>query len=964
MRLTLLVTLCTMLASTIAFAGTNPPGQVKAEGIDLPQLHGPGKVLRDVDGMPHIYAFDEHDAVFLQGWVTAQDRLFQIDVLRRQASGTLAELLGAGALPSDVELQTIGLRRASKRSLDAYSPAMRAALQAYADGVNAYVARHPLPAQYAALELTKFEPWTALDSAVIGKALAFSLSFDLDTGPTQNFQTYLARLGPQLATAMFFGDVFRAAPFDPAASVPDATGGAPFLGAFAATSAASSSRSAKSTRGSQGTSAGSKALDSTALEAIRALRQRYERVPFLKNTLSRTEQQIGSNEWAVAGWRTRDGRPLVANDPHLGLDLPANFHQVHLVAQKSGLDAIGSAVAGAPYVVLGQNRHVTWGETTTGFDVTDTYLEQLVPDPSSPSGLSSLYMNQLEHVIPVPLTFRVNLRDGLANGSDTVVTLPPGNGIPAAALTLPRRNNGPVVADLGGGQVLSVQYTGFSGTRDLETFRLFNFARNLNDFVAALQYFDVGSQNFIYGDIEGNIAYFTSSEVPLREDLQANTVNGSPPWFIRNGQGGNEWLRDPSPDPLNGTGYQSLPFEELPQTINPKNGFVVNANNDTSGATLDNDPVNQLRPGGQGIYFLGYSFDFGTRAGRITQALQERFAAGKVDREDMKAIQADVKLLDGEVFTPYITGAFDRASQGGAAAELAALAADPRVAEAVGRLRAWNFTAPTGVATGYDAADVDGQLGQPSVSEVAESIAATIYSVWRGQAIRNGVDAKLVQLGVPTPGSGEAIKALRHLVERDGIGLSTVDFFDGAPASLTEPAQRRDYVMLKSLQGALDRLSGASFAAAFANSSNQNDYRWGKLHRIVFDGLAVGGPWSIPGATPEFPPSFAGLAGLATDGGFGVVDASSHNARADSANAFMFGSGPNRRYVGVPGTVPGSIDAWTALPGGMSGELGNEFYANLLGRWLTNDTYPLRQNRGEVMQNLDSQQSFKPARGR
>jgi penicillin amidase len=238
--------------------------------------------------------------------------------------------------------------------------------------------------------------------------------------------------------------------------------------------------------------------------------------------------------------------------------------------------------------------------------------------------------------------------------------------------------------------------------------------------------------------------------------------------------------------------------------------------------------------------------------------------------------------------------------------------------------------------------------------------------VWRTQAIRNGVDLTLKDLGVPTPGSGEAIKALRHLVERDGIGLSTIDFFGwAAAAGLTQPAERRDYVMLKSLSDALTRLASSDYQAAFGGSTNQGDYLWGKLHRITFDGLVVGGPYSIPstlpGATPGFDPSFPGLPGLATDGGFGVVDASSHGARADSANAFMFGSGPNRRYVGVPGTAPGSIDGQTSLPGGMSGVLGDKFYANLLGRWLTNDTYPLRQNMGEVMQSLDSQQFFKPA---
>jgi penicillin amidase len=847
---------------------------------------------------------------------------------------------------------------------------MQAALQAFADGVNAWVARHPLPAQYGALELTQFSPWTALDSAVIGKALAFQLSFDLDTDASQNFQTYVAVLGPQIGQAAYFGDVFRSAPFDPAASVPDATGSTPFVSAQNQSAAASQraagkgSKAATTSSVSAGTTtARGPTLDAAARRAIRELRKRYDDVPFLRNTLNRSEQQIGSNEWAVAGWRTKDGRPLVANDPHLSLDLPANFYDVHLVSRKDGLDAIGSAVAGAPFVVLGQNRYVTWGETTTGFDVTDTYLEQLIPDPTSPSGLSSLYLGAPEHVIPVPVTFRANLLDGLANGPNTIVVLPPGGPIPAFVLTIPRRNNGPVIADLGGGLVLSVQYTGFSGTRDLETFRLFNYARNLDDFVHALQFFDVGSQNFIYGDIDGNIAYFTSSEVPLREDLQANTVNGAPPWFIRNGQGGNEWLRDPNPDAFNGSGYLALPFSELPQTVNPRNGFVVNANNDTSGATLDNDPLNQLRPGGQGIYFLGYTFSFGTRAGRITDSLEDRFALGKVDRDDMQQIQADVKLLDAEVLAPYIIGALHDAQAPGAPAALAALAADPRIAEAVGRLEHWDYSTPTGVDTGYDSVDVDGEFSAPSATEIAHSIAATIYSVWRGQAVRNGVDHKLAELGLPTPGSEDSMKALRHLVERNGIGVSSIDFFAWVEAETgpITPAQRRDYVMLRSLRDALDRLSGAPFAAAFGNSTNQNDYRWGRLHRIVFDGIGVGGPWSIPGATPGFPPSFADLPGLATDGGFGVVDASSHSSRSDTSSAFMFGSGPNRRYVGVPGTAPGSIDAESILPGGMSGVLLDPFYANLLGRWLTNDTYAFRTTKGQVMQNLTRQQQFKPA---
>jgi penicillin amidase len=938
------------LAAGTAFAGS-PPGQVRAETLRLPELHGPARILRDVDGMPHIEAIDEHDAVFLQGWVQAQDRLFQIDVLRRTARGTLAELLGAAALESDIELQIIGLGRAAQRSLDAYSPEVKAGLQAYADGVNAWVARNPLPPEYAALELTKFEKWTALDGAAIGKALAFSLSFDLDDGATTAFETYRAVLGTPTAAALFFQDLFRSQPFDLASSVPDSGG---------STGAAGKAAAAKS--GAKAAAGLPPALDPGAAQMLREYRQRAERVPLLRSALNRRDNQIGSNEWAVAGWRTKDGRAIVANDPHLSLDLPATFYPIHLRTRKEGLDAIGESVTGTPYVVLGQNPFVTWGETTTGFDVTDTYLEQLVPDAGSPSGLSTLYMGRPEPVVKLPLSFKFNLRDGLGNGPDTVVPVP--GGVPDSVLIVPRRNNGPIVAQLAGGQAISVQYAGFGGTREFDTFRGLNYARNLAEFKAALQFFDVGSQNFIYGDIEGNIGYFTTGEVPLREDLQAGAVVGAPPWFVRSGLGGNEWLRHDGSDPTNGTGYESIPFNELPQVVNPKNGFVVNANNDPAGVTLDNDPLNQLRPGG-GRYFIGYTFDFGTRGGRITQALQEKLAAGRVDAADMQDLQADVKLLDAEVLAPYLVQAFDNAASPGAPAALKGLAADPRVAEAVGRIRAWDYTTPTGVATGYDASDVDGVLAPPGAEEIQHSIAATIYSVWRGQMIRNTIDAVLDGYGAaigmepgkfPRPGSGESMKALKHLIGRNGVGVSGINFF--VVPGVTDAAQRRDITLLANLQRALERLASPAFAAAFGGSTSQDDYTWGKLHRIVFDDALGSSFGSIPGSTPGFPPSFPGLPGLATDGGFGVVDASSHNPRAQGLNDFMFSSGPNRRYVGTPGSVRGSIEAVSALPGGVSGVVGNQFYASLLGRWLTNDTYPFRLGTGAIMQDLHSQQSF------
>jgi len=939
--------LVTALWSGAALSQTNTPAAATPAAIKLPELHGPARVLRDTDGMRHIYAFDEHDTLFLQGWFHAEDRLFQIDFLRRTANGTLAELVGSSALPSDVQLRTIGLRRSAERSLPALSAQTREGLQAYVAGVNAWIASHPLPNEYRLLGLTKIEPWTALDTVAISKLIAFQLSFDDDITPTLQFLEYQEKLGtvdPRLGSAVFFLDTFRSAPFSKAATVPDSQ-------------RVANSAEAEQTDTLPGFSTTSLARPQAFEPEFVALLKRYkikfDEVPLLKNTGSRREREIGSNEWAVAGTHTQDGRPLIANDPHLSLGLPATLYDVHIVAAQGGLDAIGSSFAGVPWVVLGQNRSITWGETVTGFDVTDYYQEQIVADPSSPSGLATVYQGTREPIVALPVTFKVNLLDGVP---DHVVAVPAGEGIPPAVLIVPRRNSGPLLeVNLQAGSGVSLQYTGFSATRELDSIRLFNHAQNQSEFVDALQFLDFGSENFIYADVKGNIGYFTTGEVPLREDLQAGTVQGSPPWFIRDGRGGNEWLRLTKRGATDGTGYQYVPARELPQVVNPRAGFIVNANNDPSGLTLDNDPLNQLRAGNNGILYLAYTFDIGLRAGRITELVKQRVAAGSVSRDDIKAMQADVVLSDAKVLAPYITKAFDRARAKGAPSKLAALAADVRVTEAVGRLVKWNFTAPTGVPSGYDA-DIHGEGKAPAVSN---SIAATIYSVWRSQLIALGLDRTLSGFGLSTPPSDASVKAIANLLARNGIGESTVDYFSWA--GLEVASDRRDYVVLRSLRDALASLASPAFGPAFNGSTAQADYQWGKLHRVSFEAV-LGGPFNIPGATPGFPPTFPQLEGLAVDGGFGTVDVGAHDVRANSANEFMFTAGPNRRYVGSAGSAPGTISGETILPGGMSGVLGDRFYANLLERYLRNQTYPLRQNQSQVLKALDSEQLFETAR--
>src|SRR6266567_7756672 len=183
------------------------------------------RLLTDRNGVTHIEAGSSHDVFFLQGWVHARDRLFQMDLSRRAPSGTLAELFGKPALDGDVQARTIGLRRAAERTWAAAPADLRAALTAYTDGVNAYAADHPLPPEYGALHLTSFQPWTPVDSLTVGKAISFQLSFDLDIGPTLQRQAYMDALRQQRGYALFTQDVMRAQPFSNAATIPDASGG-------------------------------------------------------------------------------------------------------------------------------------------------------------------------------------------------------------------------------------------------------------------------------------------------------------------------------------------------------------------------------------------------------------------------------------------------------------------------------------------------------------------------------------------------------------------------------------------------------------------------------------------------------------------------------------------------------------------------------------------------------------------
>ncbi|MHB9000833.1 MAG: penicillin acylase family protein, partial [Thermoanaerobaculia bacterium] len=424
-----------------------------------------GQVTRDANGIAHIRAFTDYDAVFLNGYVHAQDRLFHMDENRRTASGTLAELLGPAALPSDVQLRTLGLRRAAELSMLEFSPELRELLAAYSAGVNAWALSNPLPAEYAALEITKFQPWTPLDSAAVAKLLAFGLSFELDVDNTVAFLTYRGA-GQQVGfdgAKLFSEDLFRAEPFDHASTVPDATAAAA-KGRLRPMGAAAESWSAKIRAD----------VTPEGLEVAKSYGEELRKIPFFEKILE-PDQRGASNEWAIASFLSADNRSMIANDPHLALRIPSTFYPLAIRGAK--INAAGVGFPGAPLIVQGHTAYIAWGSTVNPMDVTDAYQEQVVPDSTAPAGLSSIYKGAKEALFPILQTFKAN---NVGNGTnDDIATIPPSASVPQATLIVSRRNAPIVSLNLQTGAAVSVQWVGHGPTRELETFLIWNKARNL-----------------------------------------------------------------------------------------------------------------------------------------------------------------------------------------------------------------------------------------------------------------------------------------------------------------------------------------------------------------------------------------------------------------------------------------------------------------------------------------------------
>ncbi|AKU15869.1 penicillin acylase family protein [Luteipulveratus mongoliensis] len=552
------------------------------------------EVVRDARGVPHIYADTSEDLFRAQGFVTAQDRFFQMDVVRRAASGRLAALVGKAGLDSDKITRTLGWRRVAEQEMDQLQPDTQRYLRAYTEGVNSYLEHAGTPSrialEYVVIGLSvpghAVEPWTPVDSLVYLKALAWDLKGNYDTELMR--ARLSATLPPQQVASLF--PAYDAKAHPPILSSAD----------WSLPQQPPTTGPDRPTNASQLVSTRSDPAVTTALAAAGKV---LDAVP----TVAGKGEGLGSNSWVVSGRFTTTGKPMLANDPHLGVGLPSIWYQTGLhcrtVSSACPYDVSGFTMPGLPGIVIGHNDEIAWGFTNLDPDVTDLYLEKVTGTSYERDGRQVPLRTRSERISvaggkPVDITVRETVHGPLLSDvDDDVAAGGAGGKLPGA---------GKQKYDV------ALAWTALRPGRTADSLLALGKARNWTEFRAAARNFAAPSQNLVYADRSGNIGYQAPGVVPIRR----SSVAGAPPGF---------WPAPGWNSAYDWTG--TVPYDQLPSSLNPPEGMIVTANNAVTAST---------RP------YLTSEWAPGYRSNRILERLQAATRdGGKISVETMSEIQTD-----------------------------------------------------------------------------------------------------------------------------------------------------------------------------------------------------------------------------------------------------------------------------------------------------------------------------------
>jgi penicillin amidase len=550
--------------------------------IRLSGLAGPVTVTYDALGVPNISAANLPDLFFAQGYVTAQDRLWQMDMTRRYASGDLAAILGPEYVKLDREHRILGLRQVAERNVANMGVAQRAHFEAYAAGVNAYIAQHQktLPLEFRFL--TYFpHVWTVEDSVLVGLSMTEFLNHGLYKDELER-EKVLAKLGPELTADLFVNSSWRDHP--PGTDTTYLENEIP--GETTPDEEEDPAPKKKSSRITPEEKQIPRLLGRHGDLVARDDKNNNERlygVP--KGTPLRSEApedslHPGSNNWVVSGTHTASGKPLLSNDMHLDLHIPNVWYEAHLTA--GDFDVAGVTLPGVPFVISGHNRYVAWGFTNLGPNVEDLYIEKFNDKGEYLAPQGWVQPEHRKEIIRVKGKPEVNV--------DVEIT-----------------RHGPIISDIipGEERKLALKWTIYDPQAAGAPFFAADSAKNWQDFRAAFSHFGAPGQNVVYADVEGHIGYQATGMVPIRA-----AGDGSVP--VPGDDDSHEW-----------TGY--VPYDKLPSVYDPPSGIIATANG-------------RVTPDG---YPYTVSIEWGSpyRTERIYKLLNTK---KKLTPTDMLAIQTDI----------------------------------------------------------------------------------------------------------------------------------------------------------------------------------------------------------------------------------------------------------------------------------------------------------------------------------
>lgn len=506
----------------------------KMEGeLNLGGLQNPVNVVRDQHGVPHIYAKNLRDLAFAQGVVQAQDRLFQMELNRRLATGRLAEIVGKDAVSTDKAVRTFGFHRIAKKDEELMDDEVRELLNSYLNGLNTFITSkvQKLPVEFGMMGI-KPEPWTVYDVLSFSRLMSWQMSFAWQGEIAK--AKLVEKVGPELAEEIN----------------PQYPAGNPI-----------------------GLPSGNEMnqLDlSGAFEAING--------PYLK-------QLGGSNAWVVSGEHTDTGKPFLCNDPHLPMLLPSIWHEVHLHAPD--FEVAGVSIPCSPLVLIGHNRNIAWGITLAYTDIQDIFVEEFTSDT----------------------TYRFGDEERKATIHREVIHVKKGDAIEVDVV---ETHHGPIISDVANypGRKVALASSCLKPGVLMRGWLNLNKATGWNDFVDAMKCFTAPALNIVYADVNDNIGYWVTGEVPVRSKPKTML-----PYSGFSGE--EEWVG-------------AVPFEEMPHCLNPESGKIISCNHKI---VADDYP-----------HFLGNTWMNGYRAKRVEKLLTER---KKFSLKEMGRMQMDLYCSPG-----------------------------------------------------------------------------------------------------------------------------------------------------------------------------------------------------------------------------------------------------------------------------------------------------------------------------